>query len=420
MNFVLICLHSLDMRDFHSHMRDTPFLDGLRSRSIYIPMGRGQGHNQHDSLNAELTGIWTARFCNSQLTHEGYVSAKEFWFPKTIVEYLEDKDYDIYTCMTTGTENMGSAAVSVGMKDCWLNDEPERLRQFSPPKRMTRSEALDNIKRSKKFYAHFILRETHRPWAQNEGLAAIVGKPPGVWPHDAFCARKAALDRPDEFAALRRRGLGKADNIVKYIFEETKELKNVTYLVYSNHGEVFDHFRYILPYKNDGALMIRGTSHGPYPYEVLYANMQMWIVPNLTPRTMTGIGRSIDIPPTILELAEIDPGIPMDGESMVKHFKKGTFSGRDRYAESGKGGALSMVRHDGFKLVSTGLTSAAAKDGEFYGPDYHRLAVFDLQSDPYEYVNLINTDKGQEVLEWAVTTHKELKKNQRLYKYSLR
>ena len=27
MSFIAICLHCLDMRDFHSHMRDTPFLD---------------------------------------------------------------------------------------------------------------------------------------------------------------------------------------------------------------------------------------------------------------------------------------------------------------------------------------------------------------------------------------------------------
>jgi hypothetical protein len=381
-------------------------------------MGRGQGHNQHDSLNAELTGIWTARFCNSKLTHDGYVNPTEFWLPKTIIEYLKEKDYDIYTCMTTGTENMGSAAVSVGMKDCWLKDEIERLEQFSPPKRMTRSEAIENIKRSNKFYAHFILRETHRPWSQNEGLAAIAGKPPGIWPHDAFCARKAALDRPDEFAALRRRGLAKVDNIVKYIIEETEELKNVTYLVYSNHGEVFDHFRYNLPYKNDGTNMIRGTSHGPYPYEVLYANMQMWIIPNLSPRTITGIGRSIDIAPTILELAEIDPKSPMDGKSMIKHLKNKTFPDRDRYAESGIGGAISMVRKDGFKLISTGVISASAKEGELYGPDYHKLAVFDLKSDPYEYVNLINTNQGQEFLEWAITKHKDLKNNQHLYKYS--
>ena len=136
-------------------------------------------------------------------------------------------------------------------------------------------------------------------------------------------------------------------------------------------------------------------------------------------RTITGIGRSIDIAPTILELAEINHNGPLDGESMMSHFKNGAFPERDRYAETGKGSGMSMVRKDGFKLVSTGLTTSDSEDGELYGPDYHRVAVFDLKSDPYEYVNLANTDRGQEVIEWAVITHRELKKNQHLYKYPL-
>ena len=72
MNFILICLHCLDMRDFHSELRDTPFLDSLRAESIFAPTGRAQGHHQGDSLNAELTGIWTARYCDSTLTEEGF------------------------------------------------------------------------------------------------------------------------------------------------------------------------------------------------------------------------------------------------------------------------------------------------------------------------------------------------------------
>jgi len=39
----------------------------------------------------------------------------------------------------------------------------------------------------------------------------------------------------------------------------------------------------------------------------------------------------------------------------------------------------------------------------------HRFAVFDLKSDPYEYVNLIDTSLGKEVLEWAIKEHKSLK-----------
>ena len=56
MNIVAICLHCLDMRDFHSYLRDTPFLDSLRCNDVLIPLGRAQGHHSVDSYNAEMTG----------------------------------------------------------------------------------------------------------------------------------------------------------------------------------------------------------------------------------------------------------------------------------------------------------------------------------------------------------------------------
>ena len=100
MNFIAICLHCLDMRDFHSHARDTPFLDSLRSRSVFIPMGRGQGHHQGDSLNAELTGVWTPRYSDSTLERTGFKGSTRCWLPKTVIEYLQECDYEIHTCIT--------------------------------------------------------------------------------------------------------------------------------------------------------------------------------------------------------------------------------------------------------------------------------------------------------------------------------
>ena len=102
------------------------------------------------------------------------------------------------------------------------------------------------------------------------------------------------LEKPDEFAALRRRGLAKADRIIEKIFEATKDIKDIIYVVYSNHGENVDHFRYNMSYRVaeiNGKKMIEGTSHGNYPYEVLYANMQMWIIPYQIPKVINGIGR---------------------------------------------------------------------------------------------------------------------------------
>jgi hypothetical protein len=403
-NFILICLHCLDMRDFHSRLRDTPFLDRLRAESIFAPTGRAQGHHQGDSLNAELTGIWTARYCDSALTEEGFRPARNGWLPETLIETLDDAGYDILTRIARGTYAVGG-----GMRKLWLRDQPERLWQFASPRPMGFEVWLDQLKRSRNFYAHVFLRQTHRPWDDVAGLFNLVGETPGEdggeYPHDASCARRAALEQPDAFAALRRRGLAKADRIVQRIFEETSDLPDVTYLVYSNHGEVFDHFRYHLPHPDPGAGMILGTSHGPYPYEVLYRNMQIWLIPGESPRVVHGIARSIDIAPTILELASVErPGL--DGESMLRHFDAGRFPDRDRYAENEMGACISMVRSDGWKLISTGLQPGARPP--HHAPEHHRLAAFDLASDPDEYVDLADTPEGQEVLQWAVERHREL------------
>jgi hypothetical protein len=410
MNFIAVCLHCLDMRDFHSHMRDTPFLDRLREQSIFIPSGRGQGHNQGDSLNAELTGIWTARFCNSELSEEGFRGGTSHWLPRTVFETMGDVGFDVITRLTQWNF-LGTHAVRGGMQTTWLRDEPERLAQFASPRPMKLDEWLSEVRSSERFYAHIFLRHTHRPWRDVPGLYGLVGETPPDdwdWPNDASCARRAALQQPDGFAALRRRALAEADRTLQKIFDETRDIPDVTYLVYSNHGEVFDHFRYHLPHPEPDDGMIVGTSHGPYPYEVLYANMQMWVIPGQAPRVMRGIGRSIDIAPTVLELAGVDrPGL--DGESMLQHFDAARFPARDRYAEN-PGACVSMVRSDGWKLISTGIREPDAGP-PVHAPEHHRLAVFDLHSDPHEYVNLIDTPHGQEVLAWAVERHRALQES---------
>jgi arylsulfatase A-like enzyme len=134
--------------------------------------------------------------------------------------------------------------------------------------------------------------------------------------------------------------------------------------------------------------------------------MQMWMIPGHPPRVMSGIGRSIDIAPTILDLAGLDPS-GLDGESMLRHFRSGRFPDRDRYAENHTGACVSMARADGWKLISVAPFAKPPR----HAPDYHQLAVFDLRSDPYEYVNLVDTPQGREVVEWALERHRELGRN---------
>jgi hypothetical protein len=165
MNFILICLHSLDMRDFHSHLRQTPFLDSIRPKAICIPMGRAQAHHQCDSLVADMTGIWSARMCDSRLTENGYEAAKRFCLGKTVIEYFQENGYEIITKIGLGSDpEFGTFAVRGGMTEAWLNKEPNRLAQFNYPGYMDLDEWIDKIKNSDRFYAHIVIRETHRPW----------------------------------------------------------------------------------------------------------------------------------------------------------------------------------------------------------------------------------------------------------------
>ena len=51
------------------------------------------------------------------------------------------------------------------------------------------------------------------------------------------------------------------------------------------------------------------------------------------------------------------------------------------------------------------------KSREIIPIGHHSLAVFDLNTDPDEYVNIIDTPHGREVLEWAVDRHASLKED---------
>ncbi len=425
MNFVVICLHSLDMRDFHSQLRDTPFLDELRTTSIFVPFGRGQGHHHGDSLNAEMTGVWTGRCCDSRLSANGYQAAERCWWPPSLLERLRDQGYDILSGIGSGVaDDIGTFAVE-GLNRSWLKDQPERLEPFLCPRPTDLSGLLAAAGKSRRFYLHLFLRETHRPWTENSALSRLacprgwkglrqrLGPTRGGWPRDASWARRLALEQPDAFARLRRSGLARADRRIREIFAATQGLENVTYVIYSNHGEVFDHFRYHLPHPRvriDGFEMVEGTSHGNFPYEVLYSNMQMWQIPGQAPRVMEGIGRSIDFAPTILDLAGQEP-MGMDGLSMLPDFAAGGFPHRRRYAENSTGGGcISMVREDGFKFLAIGLVPEGTPNlHAARGFPEHRMAVFDLNADAGEYVNLIDSDRGREVVAWAVKEHAALK-----------
>ena len=148
------------------------------TQSIFIPSGRAQGHNQADSLNAELTGIWTARYCDSGLTEKGFRGTTSCWLPKTVIESMGEAGFDIVSRIAEDESVLGTHAVGGGMRESWLRDEPQRLAQFASPRPMDLDEWLRRWVARRRFYAHLFLRQTHRPWGDPAGLFALVGETP--------------------------------------------------------------------------------------------------------------------------------------------------------------------------------------------------------------------------------------------------
>ena len=112
-----------------------------------------------------------------KLTESGYSPPDRHWLPETLLERLGADGFEILTAIDFDPRNqLGSFAPSGGMARYWLESEPERMAQFSSPQRMGRAEWLERITSSERFYAHIFLRETHRPWAQEDDLWGLLGR----------------------------------------------------------------------------------------------------------------------------------------------------------------------------------------------------------------------------------------------------
>lgn len=117
-----ICLHCLDMRDFHSYLRDTPFLDSLRSNAVFIPLSRALGHHSVDSLNAEKTGGLKAKAGVGQ-----YAATKRAL--KAFADSLRDEvnEYGVRVnqhLSWSDCESHVSTAVSDGAEDLRAREAP--------------------------------------------------------------------------------------------------------------------------------------------------------------------------------------------------------------------------------------------------------------------------------------------------------
>jgi len=380
------------MRDFNSSLRKTPFLDKLRNQSIFIPMGRGQGHNQFDSITAEITGMSPPRLTNSVLLEDEFQNASKHVMPEMIHETLEKENYGICTHYST-------AAFDTPMEELWLKNDPDKEKRIAykaMPRRLKPEPFIEYVRELKKpFYAHIFLRDTHRPWGQAEELLDLMQIENKNFNGLIAAARRASLEKKEEFIKIRLKGLENADKTVKLIYESLSDIEDTVFVVYSNHGEVFDHYQGLLPFNYNSSGFPYGTTHGPsLGYECLYANMQMWVIPGYGARVMSGIGLGLDYAPTIRDLAGL-PHEHLDGNSMLPYFKEGRFPKRTRWAEGM--GCVTVVNKDNMKMLATS------------GGPHGKMVVFDLNRDPWEYHNIKDTPEGKDLIKWAVEAHKKMK-----------
>jgi len=107
-------------------------------------------------------------------------------------------------------------------------------------------------------------------------------------------------------------------------------------------------------------------------------------------KRIPGVVRSIDLAPTILEIAGVEPaGLNLDGVSLLPTIERGRSEGQTAYAEDlfeARGdGATQAVRTDAFKFMRN-LTQWTE---EFY----------DIQADPGEIRNLVSERDEDELIE---------------------
>jgi hypothetical protein len=238
------------------------------------------------------------------------------------------------------------------------------------------------------FAITFQLMNTHRPWAMRDhpyfrvrameefGLDA----PPA---DDVAGARWTAIHEPDNLAYIRRLGLAYADRTVASIMAsiERAGLRDSTVvLIYSNHGEVFDHFRHV------HALKMTCVSHGSImAYDALEHTFQIWQVPGVPPAWHRNRVRVVDIVPTVCQLLGISPG-SCDGRSIQPLFENPATEGDDSRESLCLSPQAYSFRSGEFKLYHCCNNDS-----------YHRNAIFDTSWDRAERHDVLSSPSHRHI-----------------------
>lgn len=377
MNLVTICLHSLAFVDWSSSLVVAPHLRAFLREATYFPNALAQSTNVVNTWPVEHSGCSYARCVQALSVEDGLPprvdipdQGRFMRLPPVLAERLVAGGYAVATHMrgyyrTFLNDALGAGDVrrldKVLSNDVSFDDALVRL--------------TDRAAGSAPAAALFQLPQTHRPWGM-EGhpwfrirMMELEGRelPPS---DDVAGARWSAIHEPDALAYARRLGLAYADRAVGRILgaiDSAGARERTVVVIYSNHGEVFDHFR------NTHRLKSTCVSHGDVmAYDPLEHTFQAWRVPGLAPACLGHRVRVIDIVPTIVDLLGLSSS-PVDGRSVRPLWE-------DPAAEAMDARESLCLSPHAYSFRSGRYKLYACDNDE----SYHRRALFDTSWDRAE------------------------------------
>ncbi len=170
------------------------------------------------------------------------------------------------------------------------------------------------------------------------------------------------------------------DNFIQDLNE--RAIDNTVIILSADHGESFDHGYF--------------THGGPFLYEeVTHIPLIIKEPGQKKGQIIEPLVEQIDIPATVLELANIPVPIWMEGRSLVSAMRGETLAQRPAFSMNFEGN-----RSRGHK-ITTG--SIAVWEGDYKLIHYlekNESQLFNIRRDPYELNNLFNkeVDKGRSLL----------------------
>ncbi|MFZ4859398.1 MAG: sulfatase-like hydrolase/transferase [Desulfuromonadaceae bacterium] len=385
LNLVKVCLHSLSWIDWTSDLALSEYLKKLSFEGSYFPNALAQSTNCINSFPVEYSGCYYHRSVRDYNLQDGLPpqiditdEGQFMQLPDTIFERLDEAGYDWKTCMEGHFNNLMPRVL-----------EDQSAQRFSNimKKNINMDESISFLEtwgqQEQPKAMMFQIYDTHRPWRLNtppyfrfKAMDAF-GLNNGELPEEYMGARWAAINEPDNLSTIRRVGLAYATFQVERIMkalERADVLDRTIVLIYSNHGEVYDHFRH------SKKLKLTCVSHGDVMmFDALEHTFQIWLIPNQNPALLPHRVRVVDIVPTIIDLLQLPETAKRDGKSIsgiIFNPHSESINHRESFCLSPK---AYSYRSDSMKLYHCNNDDS-----------YYKDALFDTSWDRAERLNLMS------------------------------